>query len=142
MIEERKMNPAPILAAQALILGLILAYIGFRNWLNHDKRRMIHRERMAAIEKGLPLPAVEQEVKRRAFNVQRFLLLAGLCWLFIGIGVFLTLSAILSPGAHPSGMAREAQPPGLIFVAVIPIGIGIAHLITYWVGDRREQRER
>lgn len=62
---------------EALVAVCIIGYIAFRNWLNHDKRRMVHRERIAAIEKGIQLPAIEQEVERRTWNVQRFLLLAG-----------------------------------------------------------------
>ncbi len=125
---------------EALFLSVIIGYIAFRNWLNHDKRRMIHRERMAAIEKGVPLPAIEQEVERHTWNVQRFLLLAGWSWIFIGIGGFIALNAILR-GAVPE-MAREMPPHGSQFAAVIPVGIGIAHLITYWTGERRERRVR
>ena len=67
---------------EALILVVIIGYIAFRNWLTHDKRRMIHRERLAAIEKGVTLPAVEQEAERRTWNVQRYLLLAGWSWIW------------------------------------------------------------
>src|SRR4029077_3315900 len=107
-----------------------IAYVAFRNWLNHDKRRMIHRERMAAIEKGLPLPAVEQEAVRRTWNVQRFLLLAGWSWIFIGIGGFVALHMILE-GKIPAGSVQELPPAGTQYAAIIPLGIGVAHLITY-----------
>lgn len=125
--------------ADAFIAACVIGYIAFRNWLNHDKRRMIHRERLAAIEKGIELPAIEQEVARRTFNVQRFLLLAGWSWIFIGIGGFVAASFILSgPGPFPEGV----PPQGAQYAAIIPLGIGIAHLITYWTGERRERQGR
>jgi hypothetical protein len=43
-----------------------------------------------------------------------------------------------------SGAAPETlgpiPPRGTRYAAIIPIGIGIAHLITYWTGERRERR--
>jgi hypothetical protein len=124
---------------EAIFLCCIVGYIAFRNWLTHDKRRMIHRERMAAIEKGIPLPAVEQEVERRSFNVQRFLLLAGWSWIFTGIGAFIALSAVLN-GPVPARLVEQMPPPGAQYGALIPLGIGIAHLITYWNGKHGEKR--
>ena len=125
---------------EALAVFAVIGYIAFRNWLNHDKRRMIHRERMAAIEKGVTLPAVEHEAERHTWNVQRFLLLAGWSWIAIGIGGFIVLSVFLSEALPNS--RYEIPPPGAQYAAVIPIGIGIAHLITYWTGERRERAGR
>jgi hypothetical protein len=124
--------------AEAVLLCAIIAYIGFRNWLNHDRRRMIHRERMSAIEKGLELPAIEQEAERRTWNVQRYLLLAGYSWIAIGIGGFIALTMVLNQA--PENRQFELPPAGAQYGAMIPIGIGIAHLITYWTGERRERR--
>jgi hypothetical protein len=95
---------------------------------------------MAAIEKGVALPAVEHEAERHTWNVQRLLLLAGWSWIAIGIGGFIALNAVLS-GALP-GSTPEIPPRGTQYAAVIPIGIGIAHLITYWTGERRERAGR
>jgi hypothetical protein len=126
---------------EALVAVCIIGYIAFRNWLNHDKRRMVHRERIAAIEKGIQLPAIEQEVQRRTWNVQRFLLLAGWSWIFIGIAGFIVLSFMVS-GPWPA-LAEEGIPStGLQFISIIPIGIGVAHLISYWAGERHERRSR
>jgi len=124
---------------QVILFACIIAYIAFRNWLEHDKRRMIHRERMAAIEKGIELPAVVQEVGRRAGNVQRFLLLAGLTWIFVGIGGFIALSA-MENSVVPGQVTHDLPAPGSHYLAIIPFGFGIAHLITYLVGQKREQR--
>jgi len=124
---------------EAVLLCCIVAYIAFRNWLHHDKRRMIHRERMAALEKGVELPAVEQETERQSWNVQRFLLLAGWSWIFIGIGAFIAISLVLA-GVAPGDPPRDLPPRGSQYGALIPMGIGAAHLITYWTGERRNRR--
>lgn len=121
---------------EAAVIVCIIFYIAFRNWLNHDKRRMVHRERLAAIEKGIQLPAVEQEVERKSWNVQRFLLLAGWSWVFIGIGGFIAVSIIVSD-PWPALVHEGGPTKGLQYIALIPFGIGVAHLITYWVGERR-----
>ena len=125
--------------AEAAVLVCIIVYIAFRNWLHHDNRRMLHRERMAAIEKGIELPALTQEAERKSWSVQRFLLLAGVSWIFIAMGAFIGLTVILGgsgPGPLPDGLPSR----GLQFVSIIPLGIGIAHLITFWAGERREKQ--
>ena len=45
-----------------LIVASVLAFIGFRQWLRHQQRAMVHRERLAALEKGADLPAVARRV--------------------------------------------------------------------------------
>lgn len=112
----------------------LIAYIAFRHWLRHDRRAMIHRERMAAIEKGVDLPALEQEVRRSGWDAQRMLLLAGLSWISIGIGAFVVLSVLRL--AVP---AAEALPSGIQWVGLPILGIGLAHLTVYWVGRKRER---
>ncbi len=121
---------------ETALLICVIGYIAFRNWLQHDKRRMIHRERMAAIEKGIELPALEKEVDRKTWNVQRFLLLAGWSWLFAGIAGFLSMTILFSNPTPIEGVI----PTGFRYLAIIPFGIGIAHLITFWSGERRHQR--
>jgi hypothetical protein len=61
-----------------IVIVAVIGYIAFRHWLQFRRREMIHRERLVAIEKGVELPPLEQEVRRSGQNVQRFLLLAGL----------------------------------------------------------------
>ena len=50
-------------------VGVLACYVAFRQWMQHDRRRMVHRERLAAIEKGIELPPLEQEVQRSRWNV-------------------------------------------------------------------------
>lgn len=118
----------------AIVIVALIAYMGFRQWLKHHRRVMIHRERLAAVEKGIELPPVEQEVQRSAWNVQRILLLAGLSWISLGIGAFVVLSALL---AYPSKLSEEI-PHGIQWIGVAPVAIGLSHLIVYLVGKRKE----
>src|ERR1039457_2993081 len=74
----------------AIVIVALIALFGFRQWLGHHRRIMLHRERMAAIEKGIELPPVEQELRRSTSNVQRVLLLMGLIWVSLAIALFVT----------------------------------------------------
>jgi len=113
----------------AIVIVALIALFGFRQWLGHHQRVMLHRERLAAIEKGIELPPVEQELRRGAWNVQRILLLMGLVWISLGLGLFVALSALVS--AH-------ADPPGIEWVAIAPVAIGLSHLLVYFVGRNKD----
>ena len=117
----------------AVTVVALVAFIAFRQWLNHQRRVMIHRERLNAIEKGAELPPLEQEVRRGNWNVQRILLLAGLSWISAGVGVFVVLSALL---AHPEGLTDLHQ--GIQWIGIAPVMIGLSHLVVYWVGNKKE----
>jgi hypothetical protein len=131
----------------AIILMVILVVTAthiFQIWARHQRRLMIHRERLAAIEKGIELPPLEKEIQGRNWNVQRLLLLAGLVWISLGIAVFpmmfrLRGQSILSPW-DPYGPRIEI-PSGLEWIGVSLIGIGLSHIVTYLVGRRREREE-
>ena len=114
----------------ALALAFVLAFIGFGQWLRQQRRMMIHRERLTAIEKGVELPPVEREAFRISFDVQRVLLLFGLIWISIGIAFFLVFSTMLS---HPTEFTKDV-PYGIQYVGVGMIGIGLSHLIAHVLG--------
>ena len=117
-----------------IVMVAVIGYLAFRQWLQLSRRMMIHRERLAAIEKGVELPPLEQEVRRTGWNVQRFLVLAGLVWASLGIGIFVTLSALI---AHPRPAPQDI-PQGLQWIGLAPICIGASHLIVYLIGKRKE----
>src|SRR5260370_16367425 len=52
----------------AIVIVAVIAYMGFRQWLRYQRRVMIHRERLAAVVKGLDLPPLEPEVQPNASN--------------------------------------------------------------------------
>jgi hypothetical protein len=117
--------------APPLLVGFILAFVGFGMWLRQQRRMMIHRERLAAIEKGLePLPPVELEVNRITFNVQRLLLLAGLVWISVGIAFYLVFTTMLANRIP----ATADVPYGIQYVGVGMIGIGLSHLVGFAAG--------
>ena len=98
----------------------ILMPVGIIAVLAHFKtkeREMIHRERMLAMEKGLRTPP-------------RDLLFRGLLWLAIGIGALASMIWARSPWA-----IHLQEPFSLLtsmpFLAFIPIGVGLAHLVYY-----------
>jgi hypothetical protein len=123
----------------SLILAVAATYI-FQMWARHQRRLMIHRERLAAIEKGIDLPPLEQELQKRSSNVQRLLLLAGLVWISLGSAVF-PLMMRLGGQSVILPYGRFEIPFGLEWTGIALIGIGVSHIVTYAVGRHREREE-
>jgi len=127
------MGITPDVEIAAVAIALI-GYAGYREWLRHQRRALIHRERLAAIEKGANMPPLELEQKRSSWNVQRTLLLAGLIWLSLGICVFVTLSVVI---AYPANAKLEI-PPGVQWIGLGLAAIGVSHLVVFFTGKRKE----
>src|SRR4051812_27579014 len=119
------MRISPDMEIAAVAIALI-GYAGYREWLRHQRRTLIHRERLAAIEKGIDLPPLDQEQKRSSWNVQRTLLLAGLIWLSVGIGIYMTFSVIVASPAN----AKLEIPPGVQWIGLGVAAIGVSHLVV------------
>ena len=113
-----------------LFAAVVLGFVGFVQWLRQQRRVMIHRERLAAIEKGVDLPPLVREVQRSSWNVQRLLLLAGLVWISVGVGFYLVFSEMLR---NPTPFTSDV-PPGIQNVGYGLIGIGLSHLVAFAVG--------
>jgi hypothetical protein len=115
----------------AVILGIAVAMLAI--YLSYRKRKEIfalyHQERMAAIEKGVELPPLPEAMLTddgrpfRPYHPRRHLL-RGLAWLFVGLG---------------GGVATWAT-AGLDWAlfGLVPVGIGLAHLIYYFVEGKKE----
>jgi hypothetical protein len=125
---------SPDMEIAAVAIALV-GYAAYREWLRHQRRTLLHQERLAAIEKGVALPPLEQEQKQRSWNVQRTLLLAGLIWLSLGVCAYVTLSVIIASPAN----AKLEIPPGIQWIGLGPAAIGISHLVVYLTGKRKEQ---
>lgn len=125
----------------AIVAVAVVVYLGFSQWLQLQRRALVHRERLAAIEKGTPLPpdaaaSVSPEAeRRRSWNVQRLLLLAGLVWLSLGVSAYVVLNAILAANSP----AAADVPRGLQWIGLAPVTIGLSHLVVYAVGRSRER---
>ncbi len=98
--------------------------------LNYYKRRKLmelhHAERMAAIERGMEIPPLPIELidGRSVPKRRRTALLPGLVWFFIGLA--LVIGTLFGTGGH-----SDDDIP--LFAALIPLGIGLAYLIYYFV---------
>lgn len=109
-----------------LLVAVFLVFAGYQQWLRYQRRLLVHRERLAAIEKGVDLPPVDDEMKRRAFNTQRMLLFAGLIWMSLGAG------------ALSGDISSLIGNPISLQVGVALVGVGLSHLIVYAVSRKRD----
>lgn len=102
----------------AIVFGLSFAMLGL--WADHQRRAQklehAHRERMAAIEKGVPLPSISEERERaddKWSNPAR-MLRSGILLLALGIILYFAIDA--AGGAE-----------GALF-GLIPSALGLANL--------------
>ena len=133
-------------AAVVVLAGVFQA--AFQQYLRQQRRQLIHQERLAALEKGVDLPPVEQEIQRRSWNVQRILVLAGLTWMSLGLGVYLVMSSLVGQTFHVLwGADRFGNPmwvpvlirDGMQWSGFALLGIGVSHLVVYAMGQRGRQ---
>ncbi len=96
------------------VIVMIVVIVWVRERSKRYRDKMIHVERLAAIEKGVPVPALPAEPPRPRNYVMR-----GMVWMAIGLGL---LALAWSETGFPLGI-------GLIFV-FIGLAILIAHLLT------------
>ena len=91
-----------------------------------QKRRLRHELLRVALEKGQPLPPelLEEAPRRRSRDDRR----SGLVSIAVGVGVYLLFRAI-------------AVWPGLQWIGVVPVLIGVALLLN-WAIERREGGDR
>lgn len=121
----------PLVAIVFSVGGSITAVIIWLS-LNYHKRRKLmelhHTERMAAIERGMEIPPLPIELidGRSTPKRRRTALLPGLVWFFIGLAV--------TVGTLAGGADADDFPT---FIGLIPLGIGLAYLIYYFVEGRQ-----
>jgi hypothetical protein len=142
------------------VTGLVAYYMTLR----FRRRELQHKEWMAAIEKGVPLP--ELDGLETSMGGSRAYLLKGMVWLACGVTLMLFLSVWTSTGQPPSveTKVREAQqlrelgytdqqilgltaaqnarpifPIGLSLIGLVPAGIGVAYLVFHRLESRRSR---
>jgi hypothetical protein len=133
--------------AVAWVFIALIGFAAFNMWLRQQRRLIVHRERMAALEKGIELPAPAPDGQQSSWNVQRILLLAGLCWIAVGLATFAILSELIAnaPPLPPPEVQIDRSripdvsyiPKGLHVLGLLPMGLGVAHLIVYFVEKRK-----
>ena len=85
----------PIVAIfMSLLIPIVYSVLDYRR--RRDIVEAHHRERLAAIERGMEIPPLPESffmpLQRRRGRGNS--LLAGLIWLFVGIGIFVALGAV------------------------------------------------
>ena len=121
------MNSPFIIPVVAIIMGCLVPIVVMIT--DYRKKRAIyelhHRERMAAIDKGMELPPLPAHVFGDAPQNcgPANYLLRGLIWSAIGIGMFVALAKVSD---------EEAA-----YLGAIPLAIGIAYLAYYAIEGRK-----
>ena len=113
----------PIVAIiMSLSIPIVFAIVDYRR--RRDIVEANHKERLAAIERGMELPALPESFYQSIKPARRSsYLLPGLVWLFVGVGIFVALGSIAGEDVRMLGL--------------IPAGVGLALLIYHFVEGRR-----
>jgi len=106
------------------MFGAAVLIVFFALQAQHKRRELEHKQRMLALEKGLPVPPSFSAEKPKAHNPYA----APLVWIAIGIGLLL--------------MAWPIGEPQLAGVAAIPLCIGVALLIANIINQKRLAKEK
>ena len=110
-----------------MVMGAVIVYFV----LDYRRRRAIveayHKERLAAIERGMDIPPLPAALFERTRNRRPRHLLYGMIWLFVGIALVVSLGAV----------AGEQ----VMYFGLIPAGIGLAFLLYYFIEGRHEVAE-
>ena len=104
-------------------MTVAIVFIVTRYRRNVQELEQRHRERMAAIDKGLDLPP--EPVTPPAVTPPRYLL-RGLVWLGVGLAIVFGARELLDSDAASFGW--------------IPVAVGVAYLIFYMVEGRKESK--
>ena len=113
----------PIVAIiMSLSIPIVFAIIDYRR--RRDIVEAHHKERMAAIERGMELPPLPEAYFHAPRSDRRPRhLLSGMIWLFTGLALFVALWQV----------ADEK----VAYFALIPVGVGAAMLLYYLIEGRK-----
>jgi hypothetical protein len=114
----------PIVAIfMSLLIPIVYSITDYRR--RRDIVEAHHKERMAAIERGMEIPPLPDSFFNPMDRYKRPRhLLTGMIWFFIGVALFLALGAVAGEDVRYFGL--------------IPAGVGIAFLIYYFIEGRHE----
>ena len=126
MNEEVIATFIPIVAiVMSLLIPIIYQITEYRR--RRDIVEALHKERMAAIERGMePKPLPEELLNPFRRNRNPRYLLTGMIWLFVGIGIFVFLGAVAGEDVR--------------WIGLIPGGVGLAYLLYHLIEGRHEKK--
>ena len=115
-----------------IVAALVAGFLGWLYYKHVGRQRrmeMIHKERMAAMEKGIPLPEFPLDPTMiQKVPDPRTPLLHGIAWFSLGLGFVV---ALLLMGPLPNGQAIWMMPMPLVYLG--------AGLILYYVLATRKR---
>jgi hypothetical protein len=112
-----------IVIFMSLSIPIVYAIVDYKR--RRDIVEATHKERLAAIERGMEIPALPESFYQPLKTPRRpRYLLWGLVWTFVGAGLFSALYFVAGED--------------VAWFATIPAGIGLAYLIYYAIEGRKE----
>jgi hypothetical protein len=119
------------MATAALAVFAAAAAFAYSQRLRHQRllghRDLVHRERMAAIEKGLDLPAMTGSESEGSAAPEHVALASGLVLLLGGVGFFAAFIMIPTPDGSADGLHHFAS------LGLIPAFAGTGLLLFSWM---------
>ncbi len=111
-------------------IGMIITWIITEAAKNRKIYELFHKERLAAIEKGIELPPLPLELFKESSRIGKrpCYLLKGLIWLFVGLTLLVALY-------------YDTRVRDYALYALIPMGVGGAYLLYYAVAGRKEEEQ-
>jgi hypothetical protein len=157
-------------AFQGMLVFVVafLAFLAVFLYLRHREAMSRHQERLAALEKGIPVPIAET----RPSKLPRIYLLRGLQWFFVGLSISLVLLSMSAAGRRPMSMLAklsnaqylrvrgasdeqvsqymksagdemEGMPYAAASIGLVPMSVGLAYLVFYRKeSERAEESEK
>jgi hypothetical protein len=117
-----------------LTMSVPIAIIWITSYFGHKRTEMIHRERMAAIEKGVmpagTLPDPDKEDREDDQKAPPNFLRQGLFWLCPGLGAVAFSLLFLSD-------VNAAIRLPILGVSIVCAGVGAAYLVIHFVENDR-----
>lgn len=111
-----------------IVLALAAAFVAYLYFKHRERQRrleIIHQERMAAMDKGIPLPELPLDPPAAPSGRDPgAVLMQGIVWLALGVGGMITLAFI------PAGGGLPALWPMPLPLALLGTGLILYHVLT------------
>jgi hypothetical protein len=106
-----------------LLIPIVFALLDYRR--RRDVVEAHHKERLAAIERGIDIPPLPESFYNPLRGSRRPRhLLTGMIWFFVGVGLFVALGKVAGDE--------------VMYFGLIPAGVGLAFLMYYFIEGRKE----